>query len=265
MSEPRSFQERQLAFAAHIRDPQHAPAPDDVEDRRMAIYRDLFFNNLNDFLANTLPVLHTLLPAAQWKAMVRDFMIQHRAHSPYFLDIPREFLHYLENERGAHPEDPPFLYELAHYEWVELALSVQEAELPCDDSPEAADLLDSHLQVSPLAWPLHYRFDVQHIRPDYQPSEPPAQPTHLLAYRDRADKVRFIVLNPVSARLLQLFAEHADALHYSGRQALQAIAAELQHPQPDSLLAHGLQQLQDWQTRGILYAFPLSAGTRRDR
>ncbi|HKX55116.1 MAG TPA: putative DNA-binding domain-containing protein, partial [Xanthomonadales bacterium] len=35
-----------MAFAAHIRNPAVAPAPADVEDRRMQIYRDLFFNNI---------------------------------------------------------------------------------------------------------------------------------------------------------------------------------------------------------------------------
>jgi len=33
------FMRTQYAFAAHIRDPQHQPAPADIEDRRIAIYR----------------------------------------------------------------------------------------------------------------------------------------------------------------------------------------------------------------------------------
>ena len=40
------FQETQYQFAAYIRDPEHQPIPDQLESRRMAIYRDLFFNNI---------------------------------------------------------------------------------------------------------------------------------------------------------------------------------------------------------------------------
>ena len=222
----------------------------------MGVYRELFYNNLDSFLAGTLPVLHSLLTASHWAGLVRDFMVRHRAHSPYFLDIPREFLSYLEHERGAHApdhlEDPPFLYELAHYEWIELALSVHDADVDMSGVNAEGDLLDGHPLLSPLAWPLQYRFPVQRIRPDYQPTEPPAQPTQLLAYRDSDDTVRFLELNPVSARLLGLLAEHADETTYSGRLALETVCQELQHPHPDQLIAHGLDQLRDWQARGII-------------
>ena len=54
------FQEKQYAFAAHIRDPEHVAAPEGVEDRRMAIYRELFFNNLKNLLSSTFPLLKKL-------------------------------------------------------------------------------------------------------------------------------------------------------------------------------------------------------------
>lgn len=256
MAERPDFQQWQYAFAAHIRDPQHAPRPADVEERRMGVYRELFYNNLDGFLADTLPVLHSLLGATHWQALIRDFMVKHRAHSPYFLDIPREFLSYLEHERGAHTEDPPFLRELAHYEWVELALSVLDAAVNPDGiAPfidQDGDLLSGHPLLSPLAWPLQYRFPVQRIRSDYRPSEPPAEPTHLLVYRDAEDTVRFLELNPVSARLVGLLAEHADEWTYTGRQALETICRELHHPQPEHVIAHGLDLLRDWRARGII-------------
>ena len=40
MADNSDFQAKQFAFAAHIRDPQHVAAPDGIEDRRMAIYRE---------------------------------------------------------------------------------------------------------------------------------------------------------------------------------------------------------------------------------
>ena len=35
-----SFKDLQYRFTAHIRDPQNNPAPEGIEDRRLAIYRD---------------------------------------------------------------------------------------------------------------------------------------------------------------------------------------------------------------------------------
>ena len=89
------FIQRQYDFAAHIRDPEHAPAPPDVEDRRMAIYRELFYNNVEGFLSNTFPVLREIYDDSHWHAMVRDYFSHHQSQTPLFLEIPREFLGWL--------------------------------------------------------------------------------------------------------------------------------------------------------------------------
>ena len=136
-----AFMDRQYAFAAHIRDPQRAAPPEDVEDRRMQIYRDLFYNNVQDFMANSFPVLRGLYSDDDWHALVRDYFARHRAHSPLFLQMPQEFLRYLESERGERPEDPLFLRELAHYEWVELALSIDTREIGYEGVDIGGDLL----------------------------------------------------------------------------------------------------------------------------
>lgn len=252
MAERRDFQQRQFSFAAHIRDPQHNARPADVPEPRMTVYRELIFNNLDSFLADTLPVLHSLLTPEHWNGLLRGFLVKHRAHSPYFLDIPREFLSYLDEHRRDHPDDPPFLRELTHYEWVELALSVHDADTGFDGVDRSGDLLAGHPVLSPLAWPLQYAYPVHRIGKDYRPAEPSTEPTYLLAYRDAEDTVRFLELNPVSARLIGLLAEHADNNSYTGRQALDTIAGELQHPQPEQVIAHGLELLRDWRARGIL-------------
>lgn len=259
MSERAGFQQQQYAFAAHIRNPAQHPAPAGIEDRRMGIYRDLFFNNVNNFLADTLPVLHKILPPEQWTNMVRDFFARHQSHSPYFLDIPREFLTYLDNERTAHPDDPPFLRELAHYEWVELALSVYDVEPDLSQVDRTGDLLTGHPVISPLAWPLAYRFPVHRISPQVQPQSAPSEATHLVIYRDNQDVVRFLELNPVSARLLGLLSQQADDPAYSGLLALQTIAEELRHPQPEQVIAGGHQLLEDWRTRHIILGRALAS------
>lgn len=242
------FQRRQYAFAAHIRDPESNPAPQGVEDRRLAIYRELFFNNLEGFLSGGFPVLRAITPDERWLAMARDFFARHRCRTPLFPEIGKELLDYLAHERDD-PADPPFLRELAHYEWVELALSVSDADRDPPPADPNGDLLDGIPVVSPLAWALSYRYPVHRIGPDFQPAEPPPGPTHLLVYRDRQDQVRFLEINAVTRRLLELLEEDPDR---TGRDAVQRIAEELSHPRPEAVLEAGRGLLLDLRRRHVL-------------
>ncbi len=241
--------ELQARFAAHIRDPETAPAPEDVEDRRMAIYRDLFFRNLSNFVARSFPVLKSLLAQARWDALMRRFFIEHHARTPLFPEIAREFLQFLQDLAEREPLEPPFMLELAHYEWVEIALDLDEQEIGAVEVDARGDLLSGEPVVSPLAWPLSYNWPVHRIRPGFQPSEPPAEPTHLLVYRDRSDQVRFMQLNAMSALLLRRLKEDSGR---SGHDLLTTVAAELQHPDPDKVMSAGRQLLGDLRERDVI-------------
>ncbi|MGF1547880.1 MAG: DUF2063 domain-containing protein [Thiotrichales bacterium] len=250
MPETPEFQQAQFAFAAHIRNPADNPRPVDVEERRMRIYRELLLNNVSGFLEKGFPVLRSLYPADRWEArLARPFFAQHRCRSPYFADVPREFLSYLEQRFEPDPDDPPFLLELAHYEWVELGLMI--AETPAD-SPAwigHGDLLRGVPVLSPLCWNLTYRWPVHRLSPGYRPTTPPPQPTHLLVYRDGNDEVRFMEANPVSARLVALLADNGTR---SGLALLQQIATELAHPDPDLVIQGGHQTLVRLHHAGIV-------------
>jgi len=247
MAKP-DFTQHQYAFAAHIRDPEKHALPAGLEDRRMGIYRELFYNNVEGFLSSGFPVLREIMDDTHWHSMARDFFSRHHCHTPLFLEIPREFLGYLEEERGNREDDPAFLRELAHYEWVELALSVAEDDT-INNVNENGDLLESAPALSSLAWPLSYRYPVHKISPEFQPSAPDEQPTYLIVYRDADDEVGFLELNAVSARLFSLLQERPDT---SGRDVLEQIATELQHPDPAQVVTAGLAILEEWQQRGIV-------------
>ena len=193
---PARFVEQQLACTAYIRDPGHNAPPPGTDPRRMAAVAELFYNNIDDTLSSAFPVLRRISSDSYWHGLVRDFYARHHCHTPLFSQIAGEFLDYLANEREPHPEDPAFLLELAHYEWVELALSIAEEEPNGIDANLGGDLLREHPQLSPLAWPLSYRFAVQRIGPTYQPEESAAQATYLLVYRDRRYAIGFMELNP---------------------------------------------------------------------
>ncbi|MGH8481971.1 MAG: HvfC family RiPP maturation protein, partial [Nevskiaceae bacterium] len=185
------FQRLQYAFAAHLRDPRRHKAPRGIEPRRLKIYTELFYNNVQGFLASAFPVLRRITPDARWHAMVRHFFARHESHQPLFHRIAEEFLRYLERERRA-KDDPAFLRELAHYEWVELALSVAQAPPLGELADPDGDLMEQVPVVSPLAWNLTYQFAVHRIGLEFQPAAPPPQPTHLVVWRNREDEVKFM-------------------------------------------------------------------------
>ncbi len=252
-----TFFDQQYAFAAHIRDPQKAPAPADVEDRRMAIYRELFFNNAVKLLRSTFPVLAKILGDERWKSLIRDYYSRHICHTPLFLQVPGELIEYLQTEYKPIENDPPFMLELAHYEWMELALAIAEESVDDVDANPEGDLLSGIPVVSPVAWSLAYEFDVHHISPDYQPDKPGETPTFLVIYRDADDEVRFLEVNAVTAKLLELADDNPQGL--SGRQLLESIAAEMQHPEPEVVINGGKDMLDQLLEKRIVL------GTRKSK
>lgn len=247
MAELPFFKQKQYEFAAHIRNPETNPRPADVEARRMNIYTELFYNNIEGFISDGFPVLRSIFTDENWHKMVRNFMEHHHCKTPYFLEISEEFLDYLQNEHKQQEHDPDWMLELAHYEWVELALSVQEEEPDYSVIDENGDLLDKHPLISPLAWCLNYNYPVHMIGPEHLPEQPEA--THLVVYRKADDEITFLSINPVTARLLDLLDSDENI---TGQQALEQIAAELQHPQPETVVQGGAEIMKDLLHRGIL-------------
>ncbi|MCH8070752.1 MAG: putative DNA-binding domain-containing protein [Proteobacteria bacterium] len=243
------FQQKQYAFAAHIRDPENNPAPSGVEDRRMAIYRELFFNNLHNLIGSTFPVIKKLHKPGKFRSLIRAFMIQHEAQTPYFLEIPREFLAFLQDEYELQDDDFPFLIELAHYEWVELALSVSEEVNDTTNVDADGDLLQGIPVPSLLTWTFAYQYPVHRISTDYQPTEPGEAPTFLAVCRKANDDMDFMELNPVTARLLELI--EANEQH-TGRELLLKLAQEINYPDVEALVRHGVETMQQMRLAEIL-------------
>jgi hypothetical protein len=140
------------------------------------------------------------------------------------------------------------MLELAHYEWAEMALSIAKEEAPFNP-PFSGDWSEATLQLSPLAWPLAYRFPVHRISPDYQPQEPPAQPAFLIVYRNHEDEIRFLEITPVTYQLLALIQEQPGQ---TAAAYLQAVAEQLKHPQPEVIYESGLKIVQDLAVRQII-------------
>ena len=250
MADRPAFQDTQYAFAAHIRDPKNVPAPEGIEDRRMAIYRELFFNNLKSLLSTTYPVLKRLHSDEKWRGLIRAFMRTHVSQTPYFPELPSEFLAFLQDEYEASDDDFPFLAELAHYEYIELALSVSDIEIDHDGVDSEADLLEGVPVKSELCWMFAYHYPVHRISTDFIPTEADAQPNYLAVVRNREDKVRFHELNPVTAGLLNTVSENTD--NKTGETLLRDLAESINYPDTEQFLAHGRAALEEFRHSEII-------------
>lgn len=245
----KSFQQTQLAFSKHLRAPEQYPAPLDIEDRRMGIYRDLIYNNIESFIAGAFPVLRSLMADDHWHSMVRDFIAKHHCQTPYFLEISQEFLQYVMQERGSVKGDPVFMLELAHYEWVELALDIADLVIPLEQIyPERPLALIP--RVSPLIFALTYKYPVHKISPMYLPIQ--QEVTHLLVYRNRADEVKFMSVNAMTLRLVFLLQQNEND---SLLTVLEKIAQELNHPDASQLISDGLVLVKQLYQASILSHF----------
>ena len=92
------------ALAAHVRDPAHHAGPEGIEERRLRVYRELVFNNLQGLLTGTFPVLRKTLREREWHTLLRDFLTHHRSETPLFTRLGLEFVAFLEAH--ANPARP---------------------------------------------------------------------------------------------------------------------------------------------------------------
>lgn len=240
---------QQSTLGLYLRDPDHHAPPAEMDPARAQVYRDLVFANLSSLLSGTFPVLIKILGDQQWRALVRIFLRDYRARTPKFGEIAEEFVGFLTSQPEALGEGgwPPYMAELAHYEWVEMALQQAEAEpLIAGDS---GLLLEQRLQVSPLAWPLAYAWPVHQLGPDYRLDSAPVQPTLLLVRRDQDFSVRFSELSPLAFRLLQRIEEYPGL---TGGEQLQGLAMEAGMPGDCGFMSGGVALLQQMHREGVL-------------
>lgn len=240
-----SFQVYQYEFTAHIRDPENIKRPQGVPAKRMGAYNELLYKNIESFLLSCFPVLRKVLGKRRWDRLVRAFIAEHRSHTPYFRQIPDEFLQFLQNEWRPDEGYPDYLMELVHYEWIELVLAVsnRDESLPLFDKD--GDLIDGRPLVNPVLANLSYRYPVHRIKPRMKVAE---APTYMLVFRDANMQVRFLEQSPVSARLLALL----ESGTLSGREAVAQLAAEIDHQDLERLIEFARGFLEELRQAGAV-------------
>ena len=225
------FQHYQLAFTAHIRDPSANKKPARVQNTRMAIYREIVFNNIFSSVSACFPVCKSMMGARAWRKLVRAFFANHQATSPIFREIPQQFLQYINTKIDI----PIYFQSLAHYEWVELAVASLQTDLI--ELSKTTDLLNEKPILAPAHMLLSYDYAVQSISKRHLPQG--AGQTYLLVFRNAENKVKFIELNPITFQLLNLIKTN----QLTGRQALTMLAEEIAHPDVDAIITFGTEIL----------------------
>lgn len=226
--------EVQKRFTQAVRNPDQSPISDAEARRRINIYQTLFFNNINQFLVNGFPVLHRVLRPQQWTTLARGFFISHSAQSPYFAHIPKEFVDYLAQRPDVLDGYPAWVAELAHYEWLELDISIRHGDIS-EQLWQAAGL-PAYFAVSPLSELVSYRYEVHRISPNFIPANETALVYYYVVYRDAMDKVSFLQVNELTAFLIQNVGKRE-----SFKALFQRIQAALPHRGANEI-EHSLKQ-----------------------
>lgn len=226
------FKKLQNQFANAIRDPKTNSAV--FDQRRLKIYQDLFFNNVEGFCSATFPVLKSTL-GEQWPDLVRRFFINHQCETPHFIEISQEFLEFLSTQQDSLVQ--PWCLELAHYEWAELAVNVAERQSQ-----------SNKLQVSDAAMPLVYNFPVHSISKENMAEIEPQQ-TCIVVYQDDDFDVSFLVTDPLSVHLLSVIEQSQGMTTEALKGYMAAEPLNLSSEQIEQYLK---QALPDFYQRGIL-------------
>ena len=247
-----SFQTTQKTFVDAIKDPQTFCDTDADHIRRMKIYQSLFYNNIDNFVSTGFPVLKSIVVKQYgekgWESIVRQFFIEHECRSPYFAEISKEFVEYLSTEPNFDITLPDFAAELAHYEWLELDVSIRKNEDDIEFYQQGNNV--TAIRVSPYASLAAYQFEVHLIGEDYIPEQPAQEQQFYVVYRDREFDVQFAHVNPVTAILVNTLEQNELGMEIG--QLAESLCQQL--PQiPSNVLINGMNQiLTDMLQKGIL-------------
>jgi len=173
-----------------------------VGTERMLVYRKLVHSRLRgtitDFLERTVARLGT----ARFRRDLEAFVEQCAPTSPYLRDVPTEFVDWVEPHWKADAEVPAWLPELARHELLDYEVRNEpRGGEPDTGLPLALDRplrFDGSARLVRYGWALH-----RLPRSKDDRSEPEAEPTRLLVYRDAEHKPRYLALTPFANALLQ--------------------------------------------------------------
>ncbi len=184
-------------FGAMLRGPYSAL----TNTGREKIYYHLLRANLHEVLANIYPRVIDNVGAENWAFLLDEFLRQHRAATPYFYQLPDEFLSFLWHNKAEY-EQWPWLWALAHFEWMELVATVADEALPAPNT--------ALIRCTPLLYYCQYEYAVYPLDKEYTALARRAYPWQGVVYRNGQHEVQWFALEPWPALLLQAILQHKE-------------------------------------------------------
>lgn len=243
---PHSLKKFQNEFGKYLRT-QRQTGSDNIPTRVGKIYQDLIFNNVCGFLNQCFPISKAIM-GDDWQTLCLYFFQRYPTHSPYFTEIPMQFVEFLSQiddddcDKSAWLDEltilhdtitklmPDYLPELVHYEWLELyveTLPNQDNKLILNDGN--AYFLNHTLQNN------FYLYPVQKIGKNAQSIAP--EHTFLGVLRHQ-DKVKFVEINLLTHLFLE-FVQNSQFVYQDKTTLLQDFAKSIDYGDIDGLIGFG--------------------------
>ena len=199
----------QQDFGDYIRKQAHESC-DTIPKRVGELYQTLIFRAVAGFVNQCFPVCRKIIDESVWHRLLLSFIKQGDMSSPYFSEINKQFVDYLDEDIITAFDLHPCVAELAHYEWIELYVD----NLP--NIPPKLFLEEDNRQIfiNSTLQVLKYSWEVHQIGSEYLPTKP--QDTFVLVYRslDEGYQTAFMQINIVSFIVLT-FIQETDKVYPS--------------------------------------------------
>ena len=213
-----------------------AQAPEGVDIGRLGVYRRLLLNNLKSFIDLCFSASGGFAEAGLWQELQRRFLLEARPQSPFFNDIPKQFLDYVAAKPATERPSENILHMMA------FETDLLHAETAEQREPLSAWNADTVLQWAAGARLKDYPCDFVSSELETVDADTPAA---VLTWRDATGTVYYRALDGADRFLLAHFQEAQSDTVSSLAAKLAALSDGL-----DSATLNGL--IAEWVEAGVL-------------
>ena len=236
------FRQFQFALARHLRDPLSVPAPEGVSAANATVCKHEMAKNLSDLLDPAFPVTRALLGEDLWQHAVRLFLKDAPSHTPWASTVQRAFVEHV-CESPDMENLPAWLQDLAHFEWLQNAVSTAPVTWPVFDA--RGDVMQHAVVLNPTHVEAAYEWPVHGIDTDHKPDD--MQSTYVSMLRDTDDALHVCESSVFRGQLIDLLREGQ-----TGEQALRVLARWLSHPHAEAFVHEGAELIAQLQREGVV-------------
>lgn len=195
------------------------PTSDPQYAQHMNFYRDAFIFNMEEMLAETLPVSRQFFDEETWQQCVQIFLRSYLP-TPYFSQLPAMFAFALQDQNLD-----VVLKELLHYEAMENALCFLDEPVFTSLTLSEDDFAAKSLVLSPCSLLLNYHYPVHKI--EETKTLPALDPTYLFLFRSADHQLHIFRLDAAECALLSLLQASPQPLSTLSAQYSVAHLAQL--------------------------------------